>query len=69
MINPKRETTNIFASGTKNIVENKKTAVNSRVPNPAKVIGMKPTALATGNNSRKYKYGMSSSNDNTIIYS
>ncbi|GAF79370.1 unnamed protein product, partial [marine sediment metagenome] len=34
-------------------VENKKIAVNSRVPNPAKVIGMKPTTLAIGNNNRK----------------
>ena len=54
-IKPKRDTTKISASGTKNKLENKITAVNSLVPKPAKVIGINPTAFAIGNNNIKYK--------------
>ena len=68
-MNPNKETTKIFSPGIINIVENKIIAVNSRVPKPAKVTGIKPTALAIGNNKRKYKYLISSPSDKTIIYS
>ena len=53
IINPKRETTNTFSPETWNNVVNIITAVISRVPKPANVIGINPAALATGNNSRK----------------
>ena len=53
--NPSRETTKISSFGTAKSVEKMTTAVNSLVPKPAKLIGIKLTALATGNNSRKYK--------------
>ena len=53
MINPARVNTKIFSSGALKRIENNKIAVNSRVPKPAKVIGIKLTALAIGNNNRK----------------
>ena len=53
IINPTRVNTKIFSSGALKRVENKKIAVNSRVPKPAKVIGIKPAALAIGNKNKK----------------
>ena len=50
-------------------VEKMRTAVNSLVPRPAKVTGRNPAAFATGNNKRKYKYGMSRPRAITMIYS
>jgi hypothetical protein len=53
IINPARVNTKIFSSGALKRIENNRIAVNSRVPKPAKVIGIKPAALAIGNNNRK----------------
>ena len=53
IINPTRVITKIFSGGALKRVENMKIAVNSRVPKPAKVIGIKPAVLAIGNNKRK----------------
>ena len=52
MMNPRSETTKIFSPGTINKVVNKSTATASRVPSPAKLIGMNPATLATGNSNR-----------------
>ena len=51
--NPIRLTTNMFSAETAKSEENRKIAVNSRVPKPAKVIGINPAVLAIGNRSRK----------------
>jgi hypothetical protein len=69
IINPNSETTNISAAGTLYSVVKINTAVNSLVPKPANVIGIKPTALAAGNKSKKCKYGIFNPKDITIIYS
>ncbi|HDM67165.1 MAG TPA: hypothetical protein ENG62_02120 [Thermoplasmatales archaeon] len=53
IMKPSRDTTNISYPGILKNVENNITAVNSLVPRPAKLIGMKPAALATGKRSKK----------------
>jgi hypothetical protein len=51
--NPSNEITKIFSPGTMNNVVNKSTATASRVPSPAKLIGMNPATFATGKSNRK----------------
>ena len=53
MINPTIVNTKTSSSVTVKRVEKIRMDVNSRVPKPAKLIGIKPTALAIGNNNRK----------------
>ena len=52
--NPRIVNANVCSPGIAKKVEKRKIAVNSRVPNPAKVIGIKPAVFAIGNNNKKY---------------
>ena len=68
IINPTIANTKTVSFGTKNKLVKIKIAVSSRVPNPAKVIGMNPTVFATGYKTRKRRYGMLSPSASATIY-
>jgi hypothetical protein len=67
--NPIRVKTKISSFPILNSVEKIIIEVSSLVPKPAKLIGTNPAAFATGNNNKKYRYGILIFIAYIIIYS